>query len=103
MALQAVLPGLSWCLLFLLSLPYIYSYFQAWIGLYQAGRSTCISLSLQPPSAGFLLGLLFAPKDGGNMFLQVIGLSPNYTALQQDTTRTSSPTKSNHLLILNIE
>jgi hypothetical protein len=38
--------------------------------------------SLQAASAGFLLGLLFNSKDGGNMFLRNVGLSPNYEALQ---------------------
>lgn len=36
------------------------------------GKLSC----LPPASAGFLLGLLFYPKDGGDMFLEEIGLSP---------------------------
>jgi hypothetical protein len=35
-------------------------------------------------SAGFLLGLLFSPEDGGNMFLQNAGLSLNQVALHKD-------------------
>jgi hypothetical protein len=38
--------------------------------------------SLPPASAGFLLGLLFGHDDGGGMFLQNDGLSPDYMALQ---------------------
>jgi hypothetical protein len=33
-------------------------------------------------SIGFLLGLLFGPEDGGDMFFRNVGLSSNYTALQ---------------------
>jgi hypothetical protein len=32
---------------------------------------------------GFLVGLLFEPQDGSDMFLQNIGLSPNYSATTQ--------------------
>jgi hypothetical protein len=36
---------------------------------------------LPPAFVGFLLGLLFGPKDGVDMFLRNIGLSPNYLPL----------------------
>jgi hypothetical protein len=39
-------------------------------------------LSLLPASAGFLLGLLFDPEDGGNVLLRNMVFSPNYTELQ---------------------
>jgi hypothetical protein len=42
-----------------------------------AVRSVC---SLLP--AGFLLGVLFGPEDGDDIFLRNVTLSPNYTALQ---------------------
>jgi hypothetical protein len=32
--------------------------------------------------AGFLLGLLFDPEDGGDNLFRKVGLSPNYTTLQ---------------------
>jgi hypothetical protein len=35
--------------------------------------------------AGFLLGLIFHPQDGGNMFFRNVGLSPNWPALQFKT------------------
>jgi hypothetical protein len=38
--------------------------------------------SLLTASAGFLLGILSNPEDGGDMSLQNIGLSLNYMALQ---------------------
>jgi hypothetical protein len=34
-----------------------------------------------PASAGFLLGSLFYPEDGGDMFTRNNGFSPNYTVL----------------------
>jgi hypothetical protein len=37
---------------------------------------------LPPASAGFLLGLLFDPEDGGDMFFQNVGLYQNYTVLK---------------------
>jgi hypothetical protein len=33
--------------------------------------------------AGFLLGSLFDPKDGGDMFLQSVGLFFNYLSILQ--------------------
>jgi hypothetical protein len=39
-------------------------------------------LSLLPHSAGFLLGLLSYPEDGGSIFLLNDELPPNYMALQ---------------------
>jgi hypothetical protein len=47
---------------------------------------------LLPASGGFLFGLLFKPKDGGDMFLQNVGLSPDCTALQNKRSY-SSPYK----------
>jgi hypothetical protein len=38
---------------------------------------------LPPASAGFLLGILFESEDGGNMFLQNLGLSVNYSITTQ--------------------
>jgi hypothetical protein len=42
--------------------------------------------SKNPAEAGgklsFLFSLLFGPEDGGNAFLQNVGLCPNNTALQ---------------------
>jgi hypothetical protein len=32
--------------------------------------------------AGFLLGILFDPDVGGDIFVRNVGHSPNYTALQ---------------------
>jgi hypothetical protein len=37
-----------------------------------------VFLSLPPASPRSLLGLLFNPQYGGNMFLRNVGLSPNY-------------------------
>jgi hypothetical protein len=51
---------------------------QTWAGLYQATYSTHSSLTLPPASAGFLLGLLFDPEAGGNMFLLNVWFSQNY-------------------------
>jgi hypothetical protein len=39
-------------------------------------------LSLLLASVCFMLGLLFYSKDGGDMFLQNVWFSPNYTLLQ---------------------
>jgi hypothetical protein len=33
--------------------------------------------------SSFLLGLIFLPEDGGDMFLRIVGLSPNYASLQR--------------------
>jgi hypothetical protein len=38
-------------------------------------------LSLPAAYVGLLLGLNFNPEDGGYMFLQNVGLCPNYTVL----------------------
>jgi hypothetical protein len=35
---------------------------------------------MPPTSADFLLCLILCPVDGGDIFLRIIGLSPNYTA-----------------------
>jgi hypothetical protein len=37
------------------------------------------SFSLLASSAGFLLGLLFDPENGSNVFLRNVGVSPNHT------------------------
>jgi hypothetical protein len=42
-------------------------------------------LSLPSPWASFLLDLLFDPEDGGDMFLQNVGLSLNYMITTQKT------------------
>jgi hypothetical protein len=39
---------------------------------------------LLPVSAGILPGLIFDPEGDGDMFLRNVGLSPNYTELQQE-------------------
>jgi hypothetical protein len=39
-------------------------------------------LSFPTAYIGFLLGLLFDPKDGGDMLRRNVGFSMNYTALQ---------------------
>jgi hypothetical protein len=39
-------------------------------------------ISLPPASFGYLLGLLFEPEAGGEIFLRNVEVSPNYTALQ---------------------
>jgi hypothetical protein len=51
-------------------------------------------------AAGFLLGLLFDPVDGGNMCLRNVGVSPIYIVLQPrrllfivTVRRTSNPTE----------
>jgi hypothetical protein len=54
------------------------------------GKLRSFHLKLQPVSDGSLLGIFFGPQDGGDMFLQYIGLSPNYTALQPRKLYTSS-------------
>jgi hypothetical protein len=37
--------------------------------------------TLPSSSAGFLLGSLLQPEDGGDMFHKKVGFSPNYTPL----------------------
>jgi hypothetical protein len=50
----------------------------------ETSRSTQkAELSLLQASASFLLGFLFDTDGGGDVFLQNIGLSPNYVALPQ--------------------
>jgi hypothetical protein len=46
------------------------------------------NFSLPPDFAGFFLGLLFTPEDGGDIFLRNVGFSPNYMAT---AVRTSNP------------
>jgi hypothetical protein len=36
-----------------------------------------VELSLPSAPSGFLLGFLFEPEDGGDMFLRNVGLPPN--------------------------
>jgi hypothetical protein len=62
---------LAWCLKLLNPIFNIFSY------EYDGGK-----ISLRPASTGFLLGLHFDPKYGGDMFLRSVELSPNYTVLQ---------------------
>jgi hypothetical protein len=57
-------------------------------------------------STPFLLHLLFDPKDGDDMFLQVIRLSQNYTVLQARvlySSQSSSRELQANLFDLNIE
>jgi hypothetical protein len=61
-------------------------------------NTIAFQLSLLPASAGFLLSLIFDPKDGGEIFLLNVRLSPNYMALHPrrpyssvTTMRTSNP------------
>jgi hypothetical protein len=56
--------------------------YQARTGLYKIWFSKSVSLSLPPPVAGFLLGLLFNCEDGGDMFLRKVRLSLKHTASQ---------------------
>jgi hypothetical protein len=37
----------------------------------------------------FLLGLMFYPKDGGDICLRNVGLSPNYTALRRENLKSN--------------
>jgi hypothetical protein len=39
---------------------------------------------LPPASVGFLLDLFFDPKDGGDIFLRNVGLSPKYAVLHPE-------------------
>jgi hypothetical protein len=66
------------------------------------------SLSLPPACAGFLLGLLFNPEEGGDMFVRNLRLSLSYKALQLNyrtstiiAVKTSNPTllRTNHRII----
>jgi hypothetical protein len=50
-----------------------------WSTVFWAVR-LCSQVRAEP--AGFLLGLIFKPEDGGDMFFRNVGLSPNYTAFQ---------------------
>jgi hypothetical protein len=43
---------------------------------------TVWTFGLPPASTGFWISLPFNPEDGGILFLQTFGVSPNYTALE---------------------
>jgi hypothetical protein len=61
----------------------------------------CGSLRLPYASADFLLGVLFGPEDGDDIFFRNVKLSPNYTALQpMRPVRLKNPTKTQLLLFL---
>jgi hypothetical protein len=55
---------------------------QAWTGLYKAWFSMHCSLCLLPDSVGSLPGFVFNHEDGGDIFLQNLRLSLNYTVPQ---------------------
>jgi hypothetical protein len=46
--------------------------------------SVTVSFSFPPPSSVFLLGLVFDPEDGHDMFLRDVCFSPKCRALQID-------------------
>jgi hypothetical protein len=49
-------------------------------------QDSTVSFSSPLVSVGFSLELLFDPEDGGDIFLQIFGISPNYTGVTTQKT-----------------
>jgi hypothetical protein len=57
------------------------------------------TMSLLQPATCWL-GLLSGPEDGGGMFLQIVGISPNYEALQPEYRNPPPPPRQAPILTL---
>jgi hypothetical protein len=65
------------------TLPLAFLWFLSWLTLRHWRWMWYVPPKWWPSaSAGFLLGLLFKPKNWGNIIPRNVGFSPNYTALQ---------------------